>query len=563
MGVGATWTLARVAASLGQVSAGTVPVVTPALDVADGGMLWAVPSLLSVGLLAPALEIFAPVPGYYALASLLLVLAFLALARVPSLEQVRYLSPGDWGRLVGLDRIPDVKTLRQKLTTLCAEKSTVAEWGRQLAQQWMQTGDDHAGFFYLDGHLREYSGAHTRLPRHFAARRKLCVRGVMEYWVNAYGGAPLFVVSKELDPGLVAMLRDEIVPRLLQEYQPPATGAGPKFTMIFDRGGFSPSLFAALSQQGIAVLTYQKYVTAPWPTEEFTQQSVTLVSGEVVEMQLAERPLCCPPLQEAREIRRLTKSGHQTAIICTHATLPLTTAAPYMFARWCQENFFKYAVKEFNIDHLLTYDLEELPDTTRVVNPQRKALESAISRVTQQRQRPQAKLGTLSLRETALSDKAVEKYQHQQGEWLQDIEEQTQVLQLWKEARATTPRHISLGELPVSQRYQGMTTGKKLFVDTIKMIAYRAETTMANILRAHLARPEDVRSLLQALFTSPADLLPDEDAHTVTIRLHHPSARYQAEALQRLAAELNETATLYPGTELRMIFQVGTKNGPA
>lgn len=38
------------------------------------------------------------------------------------------------------------------------------------------------------------------------------------------------------------------------------------------------------------------------------------------------------------EIRRLTESGHQTAIITTARSLGTTTIASRMFARWCQEN---------------------------------------------------------------------------------------------------------------------------------------------------------------------------------------------------------------------------------
>jgi hypothetical protein len=46
------------------------------------------------------------------------MLALLALARLPSLEQLRYCAPGEWGKLLGLDRIPEVRTVRQKLALL-------------------------------------------------------------------------------------------------------------------------------------------------------------------------------------------------------------------------------------------------------------------------------------------------------------------------------------------------------------------------------------------------------------------------------------------------------------
>jgi hypothetical protein len=561
LGVGATRTLDRLAASLGELPGGARIAFAPALDIEHGGVLWSVPSLLAVGLLTPASQVFPVCEGFYPLSSLLLFLSFLALARIPTLEKIRYLAPAEWGKLLGLDRIPEVKTLRRKLKSLCHDGPLVAEWGAQLATAWMNTGEEQAGLFYIDGHLREYSGAHAHLPRHFSSRQRLCARGVVDYWVNAYGGDPFFVVSKELDPGLVSVLRDEIVPRLLREYHPPADAQGadrrPKFTMIFDRGGFSPQLFVALARQGIAVLTYKKFVKDEWPRSEFVRRQVQLVSGELVEMQLAERPLELPDNFIGREIRRLTASDHQTSVICTDPTLSVTSAAPYMFARWCQENFFKYMMKEFNIDHLCAYELVELPGTTQIINPAWKTLASRINAERQKLRREVGKLGALQLEDTALSARAVEKYQLKSGELRQSIEARQQQLATLKIAMHDIARYVSLAELPAEQRYHDISTGKKMFVDIIKMIAYRAETTMANILREHLARKDDVRALLQQLFKSSADVIPDYAQNTLTVLLHYPASHLHAAAFKRLAEELNATQTQYPGTELTMIYKVG------
>ena len=46
-------------------------------------------------------------------------------------------------------------------------------------------------------------------------------------------------------------------------------------------------------------------------------------------------------------------------------------------------------------------------------------------------------------------------------------------------------------------------------VDTVKMIAYRAETAMTSVVHEALARGEDARSLLRDLFRSATDLVPD------------------------------------------------------
>jgi len=88
-------------------------------DVPLGGVMCALPALLAVGLLRRVRELFSWPKGYYPLESIFLSLAFLALAGVRSLEGLRYEPPGEWGKLLGLDRIPEVKTMRSKIALLC------------------------------------------------------------------------------------------------------------------------------------------------------------------------------------------------------------------------------------------------------------------------------------------------------------------------------------------------------------------------------------------------------------------------------------------------------------
>ncbi len=115
----------------------------------------------------------------------------------------------------------------------------------------------------------------------------------------------------------------------------------PRFTLIFDREGYSPALMLRLKKKHIACMTYHKYPGDPWPETEFTPQQVTLVSGEGVEMALAERGTFLGKKLWVREIRKLTERGHQTAIIATHYQMELITVAASMFGRWSQENFFR------------------------------------------------------------------------------------------------------------------------------------------------------------------------------------------------------------------------------
>jgi hypothetical protein len=103
----------RVAASVGLLHGhGAAIEFELVKDVPDGGVLLTLPSLLLLGLLNKSREMFSIPEGFCTLESIFLLLALMALARIPSLKALRYVAPGEWGKLIGLDRIPEVRILR-------------------------------------------------------------------------------------------------------------------------------------------------------------------------------------------------------------------------------------------------------------------------------------------------------------------------------------------------------------------------------------------------------------------------------------------------------------------
>ncbi len=263
--MGATNTLDRMAAMLGQIS--VVPIRFQASnDVPNGGVLFALPALLAIGLLHNTQKYFQLPNGYYGLDSLFLLLAFMSLTRIKSIERLRYSTPGEWGNLLGLDRIPEVRTLRSKLKIL-SEQGKAEQWSAELCHQWMAVDLEEAAVLYIDGHVRVYHGSQTRLPRHYVARQRLCLRATTDYWVNAMDGQPFFFINKAVDPGLIKVVENEIVPRLSDELPqqptPEQLNADPRlvcFTLVFDREGYSPDLMLRLKQKHIACITYHKHL---------------------------------------------------------------------------------------------------------------------------------------------------------------------------------------------------------------------------------------------------------------------------------------------------------------
>jgi hypothetical protein len=112
--------------------------------------------------------------------------------------------------------------------------------------------------------------------------------------------------------------------------------------------------------------------------------------------------------------------------------------------------------------------------------------------------------------------------------------------------------------LPEEERFTRLRTERKHFIDTIKMIAYRAESSLASLLREHLARSDDAHALLRQIFDTEADLTPDPAANTLTVRLHHLTQATHDHAIEQVLAELNATQTIFPGTSLTLAFKLGS-----
>jgi hypothetical protein len=101
------------------------------------------------------------------------------------------------------------------------------------------------------------------------------------------------------------------------------------------------------------------------------------------------------------------------------------------------------------------------------------------------------------------------------------IQAQERKLTELKAQRRQTPAKLTLKELPEAERFAQLKTEKKHFIDTIKLIAYRAESALAGEVREALARDDDARALLRRLFVTPANLRPDPIAQTVECSLGH------------------------------------------
>lgn len=536
-------------------------------------MLLSLPALLSNGLLKYEQD-FHPDQGYYSIASIFMSLALLALLRVKTLAQSSQIPAGEIGKAVGLDRIPEVKTLRERIALFCS-KCDIEQWGYKLSKSWMEDYPDLSGVLYIDGHVNIYYGSETQMPKRFVSRLRLCMSGSTDYWVNDQLGQPFFVVNKVINSGMIQTIKEDIIPRLNKDIpdQPTAIEltASPylnRYMLVFDRECFSPNFFYDLwKDYRIAICTYNKNVKDKWPEEEFFTHKGKLPTGQEQEIELAERGVLLQNTGSKkkiwlREVRKKSKSGHQTSIVTTNYLLSTIMIGLYMFSRWSQENFFKYMMQHFGIDTLVSYLKEKVSETTYLINPAHRALEGQLKKVTSKLNYRRAKFGSLELGDIPIEDKKAKKYLAKKAELVNEIVELEQEADSIKQKKKQVPRKIQFSQLPENEKFDDAINQRKAFLDIIKMIAYRAETAMANMIKSNMSHPDEARKLLQQVYQSDANLWVNKTDSELCVELHRMSYWKDDKIVQKLCDELNETKTKFPGTNLTICYKLVSSNNP-
>ena len=591
MGVGCTNVGGRIEAVINKKAAS--PVFADNLDVGNAGVLLSLPALLGNGILSGK-DILQFKEGYYSLASLLISLAFCILLRIKSIEKIGDLAPGELGKSIGLDRIPEIKTFRAKIMDL-SKGGQSERWLGDLSKQWMQQNSELAGVLYIDGHEDVYYGKKNNLPRHYISRLRLAMRATTDYWVCDKLGQPFFSISKSIHGSMIGVIKEEIVPRLEKDVpnQPDETDLldDPflhKFMLVYDRECYSPDFMIDMWDKKIACCTYNKYVSDPWPITEFGDYEVENEYGEKETIQLAERgillesaesedlpePIYVTVFDEnakgdktkttikrtkkkrqlwAREVRKIRGNGNQTSIITTNYKLSLVLIGVYMFARWCQENFFKYAMEHFGLDMIISYFLTDINDTDQLVNPARRALEKQIRSKNAKLKHLEAKFGKLHY-SIGLDERKFAAVSSKKAQMQEDISiYKSQVAEL-KARRIEIPAKINYADLPEEEKFKGVHNERKQLVDTVKLIASRSEIALASILKKHMAKPKEARALMEQFYKSSADFKVDSQKNILHVQIHHQATAREDVVLTKLCEYLNETETVFPGSDLKLQY---------
>ena len=550
----------RALARFGLLGEGAVPVFTPAAKVPYAGLLLALPALAGTGLLGAARSVYGRMRnGFYGLETTLLVLVFLALLREPRAEGATRVPPAALGRVLGLDRAPEVKTIRRKLGELAAA-GRAADLQLAIAKHHASTRPDDLGFLYIDGHTRAYLGTREVQKAH-VARLKFPSPATEETWVTGQSGGPLLVVIGEPSDSLAARIK-ELLPDLRG-----ICGDHARPVLCFDRGGWSLDLFAEAAAAGFGLLTYRKNTAGkdipPVADEKFTKMTWTGDDGCEHAYDVAESrvTLTVPSGRhkgEELDLRQVTRrdKGKQVHILTTASTdeLPAGAVIYRMTGRWREENWFRYGRAHFALDSLDSYAVIPEDPGRKVPNPAKKTASAVV-------QAARKALGDAEAARQAKLDKLKNPAPGQQAlitnAMLARLDAPVQTALRNLEAAQATAKAIP-AKIPLAEHNPAMVrleTQAKLITHAVKMAAFNAETALARALHGRYPRANDeAYALIREALHASGDIIPGDG--TLTIRLGPLTAPRRTRAITALCDQLNDTATCYPGTGLVLRFEV-------
>jgi transposase-like protein len=556
----------RALARWGLLGEGAVPLFTPGARYPLAGLLLALPALEDTGLLQAAREIYGQLKdGFYGLAATLLTLVFLALAGEPRAEGATRVPPAALGRVLGLDRAPEVKTIRRKLGELAAA-GKAADLVMALARRHTAARPDTLGFLYVDGHARVYYGTRTVQKTH-VARLKFPAPATMETWVTGQDGDPVFMIVAEPSDSLAGELR-----RLLPDLRR-IVGEGRRVTVCFDRGGWSPALFADITAAGFDLLTWRKGPAPDLPAEVFTTAACTDDRGRAHEYDLADSTAELgisegPRKGQTVTLRQITRrvparggGTRQIHALTSRTDLPAGEVCWRLTARWREENYFRYARTRFALDALDSYAAAPDDPDRMVPNPAKK---TAAARVRQAEAAAQAAEAARDAALLQLRSPAPGQASYLTNQVINalaaPVEASRRELEEADTAAASTPARIPLGTLaPDMVRLEAEV---KQITHAIRMAAYNAETALARALDGHYARTGDeAYALIREALTASGDICPGNGQ--LLIRLDPLTAPRRTQALAALCDQLTAVGACYPGTDLVLRYEVKSHPGPA
>ena len=560
----------RMLARLGKLQ-DAEPLFAPCHRLSCAGAFLAVAVLAEDPYLRISQRFYRPFPAaFYGRRTMLITLMLMVLLRIKRPEQLRRHHVLMLGRVLGLDRTPEVKTVRRNLRHF-ENQGGASELMGQIAKARVADYDGEMRIIDVDGHMAAYSGK-VKIGETYDPRCRRVSKGHTASWVNLPGKCPLFAVQSAFNAGLTKAL-----PSVLEQARK-VTGKK-RLWCAFDRGGYNVELFEQLIKEDYDILTYRKGAYAPVPESEFKREKTLINDREyefapyetTVELKVYEQvdrgPEKKPGYRDTgrylslREIRILRPDGKQTALLTSIKTTEASAVqlAGYLFDRiGSQENVFKYMRREYDLDALPTYGDEDLDEPLQHPHPAYAELVKKATKIRQQRNRLMGKYAELLT--TTDEEKAVAQLRQLRchdkkgtGDRENDVDKLAALnLQLAElnQLLAETPAREHLTDAG----YRQLKTELPQLMYTVKISAYHVETKLVDLLQGNYANCKDEgRSLIAAALHSSGSLRLEPGR--IVIQLEPQAEPRRTRAINAVAAELSRRQVYYPGSRRVIAFE--------
>jgi hypothetical protein len=423
--------------------------------------------------------------------------------------------------------------------------------------------------FYVDGHVRAYQGG-AKIAKTHLSRLKFPAPATVETWVSDASGDPILVVMAEPGASLAMELR-----RLLPDLRR-AVGDTRRVLVGFDRGGWSPALFAHMYAEGFDVLTWRKGVAEDVDPDLFGDLTYVDETGRTHAWRVADTTVDLPT-NDAGEVFTMrqvsltvpgTKTGRgehgqdatrQIHILTTRTDLSAEQVIYRMGSRWRQENYFRFARMHFDLDSHDAYATTEDDPARMVPNPAKKKAHTKVLAARARYDRALASTDAALLEakspppgQTAL---ITNKDHDAITAGLRAAEADLDTAQ---ETHRAIPARLPLGQVAPGQQVLDIQT--KLITHAIRIAAFNTATTLARAIRVHTgyARANhEAHALIRQALTGSGDIDPSDGF--LTVRLDPLPTRRATTAIAELCEHLTATHTRYPGTNLTLRYEVKTR----
>ncbi len=503
------------------------------------------PALAAVGLIDVARSLFGLSRSErFGVRAVFSTLFFMTVLSKTTVESAKHLRRAEFGAMVGTGRAPAVKTLRRKLGELVAQ-AKASEFGVGLARRWVDAGIVATAYLYVDGHMETYTGK-RRLQEVWNSQRRMPLPGIHRYFVGDANGRPLLFLTEALSANLA-----KAMPRVVEAVR--EVVGDRTFTMIFDRGGYDGKLFAWLQGERIGFITYQR--GNPKLSDDAFRRRETRFEGRRVRFRLAEDDVTIGRSGPWRRIVLRTKDGHQTPIITNLGPeIGAARIACLMFARWRQENLFKYMSDHHGLDTLTSYASAPADPHTQIPNPQRKHLDRQIAELRKQAAILRAELGDALVNEPKANSRSAHGLKTAQRGTVKHLRQIEHDIARLVAARKPLPARVSIADAHTSRDV--MCLEHKAIIDRVKIAAYNADDWLCDRLVAHYPNVHDVRDLLRSFAQLSGEIQTTNG--TVTVTLDPPDTPKHRRALRGLITDLNLIGATYPGTDIPVTYHLKT-----